>query len=128
MKAIGLDHVVLEVRDPEASLRFYVEGLGLSAERVDLFRTGKVPFVSVRAGTSLIDLFPTERPVEGPNHLCLEVDASPGDLLAALSTRGIPFDGAGRRYGARGEGYSVYVHDPDGHRIEVRTYKTAGPN
>lgn len=123
MRAVALDHVVLEVRDPEASLRFYVDGLGLVAERAEAFRDGKVPFVSVRAGAGLIDLFSAEAPGAGPNHLCLEVDASPTELTEVLDRQGISFEGAGRRYGARGDGFSVYVRDPDGHRVEVRTYR-----
>jgi catechol 2,3-dioxygenase-like lactoylglutathione lyase family enzyme len=31
-------------------------------------------------------------------------------------------DGPGRRYGARGDGWSVYVLDPDGNTVELRAY------
>jgi catechol 2,3-dioxygenase-like lactoylglutathione lyase family enzyme len=123
MKARSLDHVVLEVGDPERSLDFYVGVLGLEPERADLFRAGKVPFVSVRAGGSLIDLFPKANPGPGPNHLCVEVDASPEEVVGELTLRGVSFERPGRRFGAQGDGFSVYVRDPDGHEVEVRTYR-----
>ena len=31
-------------------------------------------------------------------------------------------DGPATRYGARGNGWSVYVHDPDGNTVEFRSY------
>jgi len=122
MQALALDHVVLEVRDVDAALRFYCDALGLTGERVDEFRSGSAPFPSVRAGGSLIDLFASATPGPGPNHFCIEVADGPEALLADLAARGVPVERPGRRYGARGEGFSVYVRDPDGHTIEVRTY------
>jgi catechol 2,3-dioxygenase-like lactoylglutathione lyase family enzyme len=122
MRALGLDHVVLEVRQPEQALRFYTKVLGLIPERAEAFRAGTVPFVSVRAGSSLIDLFPSEAPGPGPSHLCVEVDLDPEALMAELTAQGVAYVRPGRRFGARGDGFSVYVQDPDGHTVEVRTY------
>ena len=61
IKITDLDHIVLNVGDIEQSLKFYTEVLGLSGERVDEFKAGKVGFPSVRinAGT-IIDLFPNK--------------------------------------------------------------------
>lgn len=122
MRALALDHVVLEVRRPEEALRFYTEVLGLTAERAEAFRAGTVPFVSVRAGGSLIDLVPADPAGPGPSHLCLEVDLAPEALVAELTARGVAYTRPGRRFGARGEGFSVYVRDPDGHTVELKTY------
>lgn len=122
MKACALDHLVLEVRDPERSLAFYVGVLGCLPQRAEAFRAGQVPFVSVRVGQSLIDLFPRTNPMPGPNHFCVEVDETPAALLEALSSHGVALERPGRRFGARGDGFSVYIHDPDGHEIEMRTY------
>ena len=48
IKITDLDHIVLNVGDIEQSLKFYTEVLGLSGERVDEFKAGKVGFPSVR--------------------------------------------------------------------------------
>jgi len=123
MKAVALDHVVLEVRDVDRSLAFYHGVLGLPIERLDAFRRGEVPFPSLRVGPLLIDLFVTATPGPGPNHICLEVDGTPAEMLRALDASGIAHTEPGLRFGARGDGTSVYVHDPDGHQVEIRTYR-----
>ncbi|MEA2624176.1 MAG: hypothetical protein QOD06_221, partial [Candidatus Binatota bacterium] len=52
-----LDHVVLWVEDPLASVEFYERIVGLAGVRVDEFRRGEAPFPSVRvAEESIIDL------------------------------------------------------------------------
>lgn len=124
MKAVAMDHLVLEVRDVDRALGFYRDVLGLPAERLDRFRRGEVPFPSVRVGPLLIDLFVVPDPGPGPNHFCLEVDASPVDLVSALDAAHIAHTEPGFRFGARGDGTSVYVHDPDGHQVEIRTYRS----
>ena len=54
-----LDHIVLNVRDIDHSLVFYINVLGLTPERLDEFRAGKVSFPSVRINQeTIIDLFP----------------------------------------------------------------------
>ncbi|MCL5967454.1 MAG: VOC family protein [Firmicutes bacterium] len=123
MKATALDHIVLEVRDIDRSLQFYQGVLGLPAERLEAFRRGEVPFASVRLGGLLIDLFVRAEPGPGPNHFCLEVDVTATEMVAALKAAGIAHTEPGRRFGARGDGTSVYVHDPDGHQVEIRTYR-----
>ena len=46
----SLDHFVLRVRDLDASLRFYRDLLGLAVENEEKYRTGTLPFVSLRVG------------------------------------------------------------------------------
>ncbi len=123
MKATALDHIVLEVRDVDRSLEFYQGLLGMPAERLEAFRRGEVPFSSVRLGGLLIDLFVSADPGPGPNHFCVEVDATATQMVADLDAAGVPHTEPGRRFGARGDGTSVYVHDPDGHQVEIRTYR-----
>ena len=138
MKAIkitALDHIVLNVRDIDRSLKFYTEVLGLGGERVDEFRAGKVGFPSVRIDSAtIIDLFPqhnaaaSESPVakaEGNlNHFCLVVE--PHDftgIVEYLKERGVAVQrGPISRWGARGQATSVYFLDPDGNEIEIRCY------
>lgn len=125
MEPVGLDHVVVEVRDVEKSVAFYGEGLGMQSVRLGQFREGKAPFVSMRAGASLVDLMPSDLPGPGPHHFCLTYAVSMAELVAQLDAAGIAHQAPGRRFGALGTGESVYVHDPDGHMVELRTYNAS---
>ncbi len=118
----GLDHVVLNVADVERSLRFYLDELGLTPVRVDEWRAGEVFFPSVRvdAGT-IIDLLPLPREGENVNHYCLVVAPIDFDAVVA-SGRYEVVDGPDIRFGARGDGTSLYIKDPDGNTIELRYY------
>lgn len=122
MRVRHLDHIVLNVADVERSLAWYTGVLGLAPERVDEWRAGAAPFPSVRIDdASIIDLFAVERSGENLNHLCLVVDAGDVDAIAA-DDRFTVVDGPARRWGARGDGWSVYVLDPDGNTVELRSY------
>ncbi|PSR23013.1 MAG: VOC family virulence protein [Sulfobacillus acidophilus] len=125
MTPLFLDHVVLEVRDLDRSLAFYSGVLGLVPERLDLYRAGTVPFVSVRVGESLVDLFVSDHPGSGPHHFCLTFEEPLASILVHLDLHGIPYTDPGSRFGAKGQGDSVYVQDPDGHTVELRTYQNA---
>lgn len=118
----GFDHLVLACSDVEATLRWYLDVLGLVAVRVDEWRLGDAPFPSVRVdATTIIDLIPGN-PADGRlDHICLVVDRVD---LATVSASGVfdVVDGPGRRYGAQGEGTSLYVRDPDGLVVELRHY------
>lgn len=123
VRVTGLDHIVLVTEDVERSLAFYTEVLGLAGERVDEWRAGTVPFPSVRVNEgTLIDLFAGERTGENLAHFCLVVE---GSDLAGLAddTRLAPVRGpVDHLFGARGYAASIYVQDPDGNTIELRTY------
>ena len=55
-KALGLDHIVLRVRDQAASTSFYVEVLGCTVDHVN----ERISLVHLRFGEQLIDLLPLE--------------------------------------------------------------------
>ncbi|MCL5115583.1 MAG: VOC family protein [Firmicutes bacterium] len=128
MRPEFLDHVVLEVRDVERSLTFYVDLLGLKPERLEEFREGKAPFVSLRAGPSLIDLFPSRDPKPGPPHFCLAFHDSIAEVAAQLERAGFRPEEPTIRFGARGMGQSLYIRDPDGHQVELRSYYPEKPS
>ena len=126
MKISGFDHLVLRVDDLDSALSFYTDALGLEPLRVDEFRRGEVPFPSVRiSGDSLIDLVPKAR-MPGSNnvdHFCLVVEGDLDGLASELEGRGVEVTGeAGRRWGAHGWGNSIYVSDPEGNTIELKSY------
>lgn len=123
VRVTGLDHLVLITSDVERLLAFYTEVLGLDGVRVDEWRGGTVPFPSVRIDEhTIIDLLAGERTGENMAHLCLVVDAADLDAVKEdprLASVTGPVDGL---FGARGYATSLYVHDPDGNTIELRSY------
>ena len=122
-RPLGLDHVVLRVRDQAASQRFYVDVLGCTVDHVN----EKISLVQLRFGDHLIDLLPAAGPASVPegagmDHLCLSIECD--DLAKAADTlarRGVTLDsGVVMRRGAYGSGPSLYIRDPDGYRIELK--------
>jgi catechol 2,3-dioxygenase-like lactoylglutathione lyase family enzyme len=124
LRVVALDHVVLDVADVERSLAFYCDELGLAPERVDEWRRGEVLFPSVRIDAhTIIDLLAAPRTGENADHLCFVVEPVDLDAIKA-SGRFEVVDGPAVRFGARGNGTSLYVKDPDGNTVELRHYGT----
>jgi glyoxylase I family protein len=124
-----LDHVVLRVRSLERSLSFYVNVLGCVIEK----RQDALGLVHLRAGLSLIDLVPVDGPLgskggaaparEGRNvdHFALQIAPYDETAIRAHLTRfGVEIGESGQRYGADGEGPSLYLYDPDGNMVELK--------
>lgn len=118
----GLDHIVLLCTDVERSLAWYTELLGLEPERVEEWRSGVAPFPSVRIDSStIIDLFEGQTADGRLDHFCVVIE--PVDLAALAASGDFDVvDGPGRRFGARGDGTSLSVRDPDGTVVELRHY------
>jgi catechol 2,3-dioxygenase-like lactoylglutathione lyase family enzyme len=129
MRIRGIDHLVLRVADLARAIDFYVRVLGCQVER----RQEDIGLVQLRAGSALIDLVATtgtsaQRSAaaaggDGRNldHFCLAVDQfDPQDAARRLEDSGVKVQGFGSRYGAKGEGISFYIEDPDGNQIELR--------
>ena len=124
-----IDHLVLRVADLSAMLRFYCDGLGCRVER----RQDEIGLIQLRAGRSMIDLVTIAGKLgraggaapgrEGRNldHLCLRVEpfdeAAIRAHLASLGVEGGPVES---RYGAEGEGPSIYLSDPEGNVVELK--------
>lgn len=122
MRVTGLDHVVLKVSDMERSVTWYTDVLGLEAVRLAEWRRGEAPFVSMRLDpATIIDLQLGEVTGVNVDHIALVVE---GVDLGELVASGRFGNVAPPRslYGARGVGEGVYVKDPDGHTVELRTY------
>ena len=123
IRVTGLDHVVLSSSDVEAMLDFYMGVLGLEGVRVNEWRRGEVLFPSVRLdATTLIDLMSGERSGVNVDHICLVIEPTDLDQLAASGAVDVargPLDGL---FGAQGFARSLYIHDPDGNLIELRSY------
>ncbi|WP_369991991.1 VOC family protein [Pseudomonas xanthosomatis] len=126
---LHIDHLVLRVRDLARSMAFYGDVLGCPLDR----RREDLGMVHLAAGSSLIDLVAIEGPLgrkggaapgrEGHNldHLCLRIEPFDEPALRAhLQAAGVQVEPAEQRYGADGEGLSVYCLDPDGNRVELK--------
>ena len=124
MRVTGLDHVVLICRDVEASLDFYAGVLGLEAIDADAWRNGQTFFPSVRVDNStIIDLLQGEPDGKDTDHFCLVLEPTDLHELAKHPDLNV-VEGPVQRGGARGQGWSIYVLDPDGHLIELKQYGT----
>ena len=121
MRVTGIDHVVFNVADAERSIAWYRDVLGMEPVRLEEWRAGEVPFVSVRMSpTTILDLLQTDRTGENVNHVALVVEGA--DLQQLLDDGRITGDGPHRLFGAQGIGAGVYIKDPDGNTVELRTY------
>lgn len=129
IKIRDIDHVVLRVVDLTAMLRFYCEGLGCHVER----RQDEIGLVQLRAGRSMLDLVPVDGKLgraggaapgkEGHNvdHLCFRVEPFDETAIRAhLASLGIEAGPTAARYGAEGEGPSIYLSDPQGNVVELK--------
>jgi glyoxylase I family protein len=114
----AIDHLVLRVREIDAMRRFYCEVLG--AEHV-AWRP-KLGMSHLRAGSAMIDLVLGE-PGAGRNmdHFCLRVEPFDQDAVVAhLASHGVAVGEIARRFGAEGNGVSIYVTDPEGNTVELK--------
>ncbi len=118
LRLLGLDHVVLRVRDMSLMIGFYEGVLGCRVER-----TTRSGLVQMRAGRSLIDLLPGEgAETRGVmDHFCLALETfDEAALRAHLAAHGVEILDSGLNYGADGDGPFLYIHDPEGNDVELK--------
>jgi catechol 2,3-dioxygenase-like lactoylglutathione lyase family enzyme len=124
-----IDHIVLRVTQLDTMIRFYCEVLGCRIER----RQDEIGLVQLRAGASLVDLVPVDGKLgkmggaapgrEGRNvdHFCFRVEPfDQAAIRAHLAAHGVQAGPAEPRYGAEGEGPSIYLLDPENNTIELK--------
>jgi catechol 2,3-dioxygenase-like lactoylglutathione lyase family enzyme len=119
----SLDHLVLTVRDLEATLAFYVEALGM---RMQTFGAGSR--VALHFGSQKLNLhvagaefMPHARSATpGSADLCFIVATPIEGVVRVLEDRGVEIEqGPVERTGATGQLLSIYVRDPDGNLVEL---------
>lgn len=129
IKLREIDHIVLRVTNLERMVQFYTGVLGCTIER----RQDEIGLVQLRAGRSLVDLVPIDGKLgrmggaapgtEGRNldHFCFGVeDFDEATVRAELAAAGVQAGPVESRYGAEGEGPSIYLNDPEGNTVELK--------
>jgi catechol 2,3-dioxygenase-like lactoylglutathione lyase family enzyme len=123
-----IDHVVMTVRDIDATCDFYTRVLGM---RVVTFAGGRK---ALAFGRQKINLHLAGRefepkaahPTPGSVDLCLIATGALDDVVAHLAACGVSIiEGPVAKAGATGPLRSVYFRDPDANLIEVSTYEEA---
>jgi catechol-2,3-dioxygenase len=115
-------HVVLGVRDPQASIKFYTEALGMETVNILNLEGMKMAFLSFgeRDHDIAVIQVPDDQPVgsSGLAHTALEIEGGEAQLKELYKRV--------KDYGARVEftadhvlTKSFYFLDPDGNRLEI---------
>ncbi len=116
----GLDHIVLPAHDLEVMLAFYQDVLGCALERA----RPEIGLYHLRAGSALIDLMDrSDRPAEKglAEHFCLALSDFDGPaLIRHLESHGVKVGDIATRFGATGNGPSLYLEDPEGNMVELK--------
>ena len=127
--ALSLDHIVLTVKDLDATVKFYADILGMTHSSFTSASSPGVQRHALSFGPQKINLHVSGKEFEpkaetvqpGSADLCFLVDESVDEVLGRLRDRSVHvLEGARvvERTGARGKLRSVYIRDPDGNLIE----------
>lgn len=121
--------MVIRTAHLDSLMAFYRDVLGCPVER----ELPDLGLHQLRAGAALIDLVDVAKPLgqmggaapgaEGRNmdHFCLQVAPWDADAIKAhLLQAGVAIGDEGIRYGAQGDGPSIYIKDPDGNTVELK--------
>src|SRR5205823_4977523 len=117
-----LDHLVLTVRDADATCEFYRRALGME---VVTFGQGRL---ALRFGAQKLNLHPAgrepelkaARPTPGSGDLCFLTGEPLDAWVRRLGELRVPvLEGPVARVGALGPIESIYLRDPDGNLLEI---------
>jgi catechol 2,3-dioxygenase-like lactoylglutathione lyase family enzyme len=133
LEVTALDHLVLNVRDVEASASWYAQILGMAREdwapgpnaavRTAMkFGAQKINLRPI--STSKDEWFTADYAAAGSDDLCFLTGSSPNEVMRHLGSCGVAvIEGPVAKRGARGTLTSVYCRDPDGNLIEIASYR-----
>ena len=125
---VGLDHVVFLVDDMARAMAFYCDVLGA----VPGYSYPGLGMEQLWCGSALIVLWDVTHPgaaravpaVKGGrnvDHLCIATSPfDPGAFRAHLAAHGVAIEREATHGGARGMGFSVYIRDPFGNKLELK--------
>jgi catechol 2,3-dioxygenase-like lactoylglutathione lyase family enzyme len=117
----SIDHVVLTVRDPDATIAFYRDVLGMALVKFE----GRL---ALHFGKQKLNLHlaahefepKADKPTPGSADLCFLTSVPIEAVVEMLRERKVPIvEGPVAKTGAQGPLRSVYVRDPDQNLIEI---------
>lgn len=127
----AVDHIVLRTTRLKEMIVFYSDVLGCKVERESSSEFG---LTQLRAGNALIDLVVVDSELGrlggGPptstennlDHFCLQLKSISNDEITRhLESFDIEVGEFFKRYGAEGFGQSLYIKDPEGNVVELRS-------
>jgi glyoxylase I family protein len=122
LRTEGLDHVAITVADPERSVAFYSEVLGLERR----YEEAHVPMFMLAGGTAVALFGAESHPGDGNEgkadirvmHFAFRLDRAEFDRARSE----LPSVGIEPRFEDHGSVHSLYFRDPDGHQLELATY------
>jgi len=131
IEIIGIDHIVLRTTKLDEMLGFYCDVLGCKIERKN---SRKLGLTQLRAGNALIDLVrvdsqigklgggPPSKTENNLDHFCLQLKLiTEKNIKTHLELHKITVGKFADRYGAQGTGRSIYIKDPEGNTVELRS-------
>ena len=125
MKIDSLDHLVLTVKNIDATCEFYSKVLGMEVvtfgegRKALAFGSQKINLQQLGRESTLI----AEKPTPGSADICFVTSVPVSEVVAYLNSCGVPLVGGPvERNGARGMMMSVYFRDPDHNLVEVSNY------
>ena len=131
IKPLAIDHLVLRTDQPDDLIEFYCEVLGCTPERATSDEFG---LTQLRAGNALIDIVDVNGELGVPggpapgqtgnnmDHFCLQIEPLTENAIQAyLRDCGVEAGDFEDRYGAQGMGRSIYIRDPAGNTVELRS-------
>ena len=131
VRILSIDHLVLRTSHLTEMVEFYTEVLGCSLARDEVAQLG---LLQLRAGDALIDLVVVDSELGklggGPplstnrnlEHFCLRLAKIDNQsLINHLKAKQVEFEPFALRNGAQGFGDSIYIYDPDGNKVELKS-------
>jgi len=124
----AIDHIVLTVKDIDATCTFYAQTLGMRVKSVGggrkVLSFGKQKINLHQYGQEFEPK--AKKPTPGSADLCFVTAVPISEVIEHLSVSGVEIlEGPVRRKGAVGDILSVYFRDPDGNLVEVSNYESA---
>lgn len=125
--AATLDHCVIHVGDWEIARSFYTRVIGAEAVPAPgggyAFRLGGQQ-LNCHGPDKIAEPKAMKPVMPGNSDLCFRWQGPISGAIAHLEAEGVPVElGPVMRFGARGEGKSVYFRDPDGSLMEFISYE-----
>ncbi len=131
IEVVGIDHIVLRTTKLNEMLDFYCGVLGCNVERESSYELG---ITQLRAGSALIDLVrvdskigklgggPPSKTENNLDHFCLQLKTITEEgIKSHFESHNISVGEFADRYGAQGTGRSIYIKDPEGNTVELRS-------